>query len=122
MMKTVPPGLTDWLMYGERGVSSEAIVGHLVYGKVRQGFNDPSDPSDFRRCELLLRQVPLLRLEFPRMAEVSHRWAALVENWDKLAALLEEEVPDAWGPLGYRRGGQAPRTYKLMQNIEKKAA
>ncbi|MFS0716865.1 hypothetical protein ABC337_15375 [Arthrobacter sp. 1P04PC] len=121
-MTVTPAGLTDWLMFGERGVSSEAIVGHLVYGKVRGGFNDPADPADFRRCELLLRQVPLLRLELPRMAEVSTRWAALSANWDKIAALLEEEVPNVWEPLGYRRGGSAPRTYDLMKNIEKEAA
>jgi len=122
MMQTIPPGLNHWLMFGERGLSSEAIAMKLVYGRVNGGFNDPSDPADFRRCELLLRQVPELRAEFHRMAEVSTRWAALVERWDELVALIEEEFPKVWEPLNYRSGGSAPRTFKLMQNIEKKAA
>jgi hypothetical protein len=122
MMQRIPPSLTSWLMFGERGASSEAIVMKLVYGRVNGGFNDPADAGDFRRCELLLRQVPELRAEFPKMAEVSTRWAALVDRWDELVSLLEEEVPDVWERNGYRRGGQAPKTYELMRNIERNAA
>jgi hypothetical protein len=122
MMQTIPPSLTTWLMFGERGLSSEAIVMKLVYGRVNPGFNDPSDPDDFRRCELLLRQVPELRADFHRMAEVSPRWAGLVERWSDLVALVEEEFPEVWKPKSYRRSGEAPRTYELMKNIERKAA
>ena len=112
----VSPNLQGWLALGERGVSSESMVRYLVYGQRTNGFNDPADPSDFRRCELLLRWVPELREEFPRMAEVSRRWASLVAHWDEIRALLEEEIPDVWTTY---RGG-AKRTYALMQNLDKK--
>ncbi|MBG6085850.1 hypothetical protein [Zhihengliuella flava] len=102
------PGLERWLNYGERGVSSNAIVQYLVHGKVPAGFNDPADPSDFRRCELLLTAVPSLRQQFHRMAEVSPRWAALVERWGEIAALVEEEYPT----------GRGPRAYALMRDLE----
>ncbi|WP_102158696.1 hypothetical protein [Zhihengliuella halotolerans] len=106
------PGLERWLNDGERGVSSNAIVQYLVHGKIPAGFNDPADPSDFRRCELLLKAVPSLRKQFHRMAEVSPRWAALVERWGEIAALLEEEYPT----------GKASRTFELMRNLGEEAA
>lgn len=109
------PNLASWLTFGERGLSSEAIASYLAYGSIRPGFNDPSDPADFRRCEILLQWVPELRAEFHRMTEVSPRWAALVKHWDAIKASLETEIPDVWVN---RPRGSAPITYKLMQNIE----
>lgn len=109
------PNLASWLTFGERGISSEAIASYLSYGSVRPGFNDPSDPADFRRCEVLLQWVPEFRAEFHRMAEVSPRWAALVRHWDAIKASLEAEIPDVWAN---RPRGSAPITYELMQNIE----
>lgn len=109
------PNLSEWLLFGERGASSNAIASYLAYGRLPGGFNDPADPSDFRRCELLLRSVPTLRKEFHRMAEVSKRWEFLVEKWDEIVASLESEASNVWA--GYR-GGSAPKTYALMNQTE----
>lgn len=99
-----------WLASGERGLSSEAIVEHLtgepVGGRAhapRHGRKDhPYDLSDFRRCELLLRQVDVARLVFPAMAEVSPRWARLVDAWDDIVAAAEEVDPNIFTPAGSR--------------------
>ena len=105
------PNLSNWLLFGERGMSSEAIASYLAYGRLPGGFNDPADPADFRRCELLLRAVPTLRKEFHQMANISKRWAFLVEKWDDIVASLEAEVPNVWAK---HCGGSAPKTYALM--------
>lgn len=108
------PGLRTWETLGERGLSSNALAAHLSGGAIAHGFNDPADPADFRRCELLLRAVPTMREELPRMAAVSPRWAGLVEKWDEIVALMEEEVPgvfDGQPPWG----AKAPRAYALIR-------
>lgn len=108
----------EWVNHGERGLSSEAIVhrltGILLSGRYWSGKDHPADPSDFRRCERLLRQVPSARLLLPLMADVSPVWARFVEEWDSLVALGEEEVPGIFdGPARW----SAPRLYERMQEI-----
>ncbi len=109
---------TQWLAFGERGISSEAIVTHLTGVQVsRWGSSfEPLDPGDFRRCERLLRQVPIARLAFGAMRDVSPQWAGLVEMWDELVALAEDEVP---GIFDQPAGGSAPRTYDRMQGLRR---
>lgn len=119
MAEELPLSLfTRWLASGERGVSSEAIVSHLTgepVGRYRIGDDYPFDPSDFRRCEVLLRHVPLARLTFPAMASRSPIWAALVAEWDELVALMESESPGVFGTSDPR--GSAPKTYARMKEI-----
>ena len=117
MKLTDPPGLVHWLAFGERGISSEAIVHKLCFDRSPRPGSYPYDPSDFRRCELLLRAVPILRLALPQMAEVSLVWAALVARWDELVALIEEEIPGAWDGSN----GSAPRAYKIMAEMREAA-
>lgn len=110
------PNLDYWLTFGERGMSSEAIVKKLAYGHGVDAFYYPSDPSDFRRCELLLRMVPTLRVSLPLMASVSGNWANLVGRWAEVAKSMEEECPGIFdGPA--KRRESAPKTYALMQEI-----
>lgn len=109
----------SWLASGERGISSEAIVSQLTrqqVGSSYRGDDHPYDPSDFRRCELLLRQCPLARLVFPaEMPKRSRPWAALVAVWDELVTLIESEVPDAFSSR-YPTGG-APLAYARMKAV-----
>lgn len=108
---------SGWLATGERGISSEAIVSRLTGVPVGQwhGSSNPWDPSDFRRCELLLRRVPLARMALPMMRDVSPTWARLVDAWDDLVALAESEIPGVFdGPW---RSGEARRTYAEMQRL-----
>lgn len=105
------PEAVDWHLNGEHGISSRAIFNYLHFGAVGGKWygNWPQDPSDFRRCELLLKAVPVLRARLPEMAAVHPVWAALVARWDEIADLMEEEARE--------QTGLAPRTYTLMRDI-----
>lgn len=113
----LPDGAIEWLKFGARGVSSETIFGHLTGLPLTARPRAPLDPSDLRRCRLLLEHVPAFRAELNRMNEVSKHWAALVARWDEICVLMDEEAPD-WR----NEGGSAPRAYKLMLETEKAAA
>lgn len=99
-IKASNPGLseaaTKWLAGGERGVSSNTIFEVLTGIKATndRGRCHPWDPADFRRCELLLEQVPELRGQFHRMSGVSPQWEALVEAWYRIVAALNNEDPE----------------------------
>ena len=107
----------DWLENGERGISSETIVTTLtgIFVSSRDwGAGYPSDPSDFRRCERLLRAVPEAREHLHVMARKGPVWAALVNEWAALVALGDSEVPgifDSWAH------GSAPKLYARMKEL-----
>lgn len=105
-----------WLAGGERGVSSNAIFTRLTGIDATDGWGDrhdyPHDPADFRRCQLLLEQVPELQILFPRMAHASGAWKNLVEAWPAIIAAMDEETP------GWREGrtdARASKAYQLIQ-------
>lgn len=108
-----------WISRGERGLSSEAIVHRLtgvhISGRYWNGKDHPADPSDFRRCEVLLRQVPLARLFFPLMRDVSPVWSRMVDAWDELVALGEQECPGTFD--GPPCGRSARLLYERMQEL-----
>ena len=71
---------------GERGLSSEAIaittLGAYATGRTAAW---PLDPSDLRRCLLLLEAVPEAREQgVGVLAKRSPQWAALADRWDIL--------------------------------------
>jgi hypothetical protein len=78
-------------------MSSEAIVARLTGARVgRYSRGDhPWDLGDFGRCERLLDAVPLARLAFPLMTDVSPQWAALVPVWDEIATLAKTDRAEA---------------------------
>lgn len=105
-----------WLANGERGLSSNAMYARFTGKAARGAHGDhPYDPADFRRCELLLREVPMFRDYLPMMADVSPEWAALVDHWGELVALAESEVPDVF--TRSCRDGRAPLTYARMKEL-----
>lgn len=106
-----------WLANGERGVSSNTIFTKLTGVDALGGWSadrasHPHDPADFRRCQLLLEQVPELQILFPRMAHVSQQWKALVEAWPTIVAAMDEEAPE-WRKFG--SGKKAPKAYNLIK-------
>ncbi len=113
-----PEGLSDaaarWLASGERGISSNSIFTYLTgvnaLGDWTQGY--PLDPSDFRRCRLLLDQVPELAEQFPRMANASKTWARLVRDWDAICKAMDKELPDWRTPP---KRSSCPEAYKLIK-------
>ena len=74
--------IAAWLALGERGMSSEAIA-ITTLGAYVTGWRAawPLDPSDLRRCLLLIEQVPEAReLGVDVLARRSPQWAALVTS------------------------------------------
>ena len=113
--KRLSPAAVGWLTSGERGISSDALFNQTMFGTPgSQWANWPHDPSDFRRCHLLVRAVPEVRTRLSVMAKVGPQWAQLVEHWNEIADLLEAEVP---GVFNEHVSGNAPRTYKLMRSL-----
>jgi hypothetical protein len=116
---TLSHGAMRWLNAGEHGISSLAIFSMTTGLQVEQAAdhhrreNHPYDPGDVRRCELLLRTAPDLREAFPRMRSVSSKWAALVDHWDEIIGLMDEEAPHWAEPNPPKE--RAPKAYSLIQ-------
>ena len=103
--------LTDWLAYGERGLSSESIayvtLGHEPKGRMVE---HPFDPADLRRCLLLIEKVPACREAVGVLAKASPQWAMLWGMWDALSSNLREEIGADLPAMG-----MAPKTYGMMR-------
>lgn len=113
------PPIKQWLAYGERGQSSDAMA-HALWADRPRGWivsheptAYPSDPDDLRRCLLLLDMVPELVPRMPLMAEVSPEWAALVGQWAAITAQFHFEA----GPDWRTEPKDAPRTFKIMSTV-----
>lgn len=97
-----------WLMFGERGVSSETIFQTIFGGQILQrGGCHPLDPDDFRRCYLLLQAIPEWKSKLHLMKVVSPVWEKLVDNWDVLTEMLEEQLAT----------GKANGMYEKMKSL-----
>jgi len=109
-------GLIEWLACGERGLSSNTMVTHLIGINAMAGWTGgmcyPHDPDDLGRCRKLVEQVPEIREKFEDMSSCSPEWAGLVASWEELCSLMDSEAPDWW----YGKG-RAPETYRRMQEI-----
>ncbi|MGJ7509221.1 hypothetical protein [Variovorax sp. GT1P44] len=98
-----------WLAAGEQGPASLALFVLLTgvrpphcHGRIR---DLPRDANAFRRCRLLIEQVPSLRRALPVLAQRTAdpgvaEWAAIAEAWGDLCAQMDHEAPD-WrnGPV-----------------------
>ena len=115
-----------WLAAGEHGPSSLALFVLLtgVWPPRYLGTEDdlPRDANAFRRCRLLIEQVPSLkraltalarRVTEPRVAQ----WAALAEAWDDLCAQMDHETPN-WR----ERVGRAPGMTAMLACFREVAA
>ncbi len=101
--------LTEWFANGETGLSSKTLALWLSEQKrPKKGVHFPWDPSDFRRCMLLLDAVPELREKMHTLPQLSKEWAAFYEKWDELEKNLRHEVAV---------GRTAPKTYGLIKEI-----
>lgn len=109
----ITPNLQQWLLQGERGISSETMA------EVFAGFptgtltghhwltNHPHDPSDFRRCLQLLEQCPEFEPNLDQLKALSPVWARMIENWSKMRDLYKQEY----------QTGKAPKLYALMYEL-----
>jgi len=111
------PGLSDaatkWLATGNRGMSSNTIFTVLTGVDACNGETPkscPYDPSDLRRCRLLLEQVPELQADLHKMASVSPVWHELIAIWGTICKVMDKECPN------WRKGiGSVNQTYELMR-------
>lgn len=85
--------VAEWLIGGDTGVSSKAIVKHMagIGGQKSLGWDYPHDSDDFGRCYRLLALFPKWRERMPEMAVHSAMWGALGRAWPELTALYEAD-------------------------------
>ncbi len=106
-----------WFQHGELGLSSKVMACKFT-GNIGPASNHPegypSDPSDLRRCMLLLEWAPGLRLELHQMRCVSIQWQVLIKHWEELEMLLTMEMPKWKEP---NRLGSAPRCLQRMKEL-----
>lgn len=98
-----------WWQNGERGMSSEAIW-LCCMGKSGKR-NHPYDPDDFSRCYKLFKAVPEWRQGHyvKLISDMSPEWANLMESWDRLTEMYEENIRTEW--KNYEKIGM----YEFMQ-------
>jgi hypothetical protein len=111
-MSELTENMKDWLRNGERGISSETIFEALTGIPLVSGvwgYSTPRDPSDFYRCYKLLKAVPEFRNRIKEVGEQFPHWKPLVENWDELEVLLEEELK--------RSDDKAPKLYNRIHEL-----
>ena len=113
--KTDVAGLRKMALW-ERGMSGLTIVSVLVpslydlcEGASGGLGNYPLDPNDFDRCYRYLKMIRDGRNRVRLVAKKYPAWTRLVNNWEELSALYEEERP----------AGIAPKLYKRMQELTK---
>jgi len=91
-----------WLAAGEQGPSSLALFVLLTGIRPRHYRSTtlelPRDAEAFRRCRLLVDQVPSLKHALPLLAQRVGEsgvteWAAIAEAWDDLCAQMDHETP-----------------------------
>lgn len=102
-----------WMGKGNVGISSATMAAiacsldRPIYGS---HFGKPHDPSDLRRCMLLVDEIPEIRDHFPAIAEKCPALSPVLEKWDELIACLRSEIASGTG--------RAPKTYAMMEEIQ----
>lgn len=103
-----PANAYEWFNGRDTGTSSLTIYSVFMHTDSPHGqYNIPSDPEDFGRCYRLLKIMPQWRFGLQQVADNFPAWQPLVDHWDELTALYEEELPD----------GTAPRLYARMKEL-----
>lgn len=87
----------DWFSFGERGLSSEAMMRHIykLHDPVCSSHDataHPYDPADFRRCRLALENTKSEHL-LEKCRTLSLVWNELINIWPELCATMDFEAP-----------------------------
>lgn len=101
----VQPAL-DWEFHGQVDPASQTLCDVLVRAPAGLPVCNPTPAhpttaASLERCREFLRAVP--GAEVARMASVSRPWALLVDQWDALLTLLDQELPSGRAPLTQQR-------------------
>lgn len=82
-------GLSKWRASDDTGLSSRYMASVIWGGE--EPMYEPADPSDFGRCYRLIRAVPGTREKLHLLKDKSKYWNLLVDSWDELERLYEEQ-------------------------------
>jgi hypothetical protein len=99
-----------WLENGERGLSSETMW-HCFMNRKSFPVNHPHDAGDFSRCYKLLQAVPEWKHDLGKLKELSPAWSNLVDHWDQLTTMYEQNVQEEW------KNAEKIGMYQLMKKL-----
>lgn len=85
----------DWLQNGETGLSSKTMWFCFMGEEIKRP-SHPYDPGDFKRCYKLLQAVPEWKLQLHNLKPLSKEWSNLVDNWDQLTDMYEQNKKEDW--------------------------
>lgn len=97
--------IAQWFKAEGRGVSSMSMA-YIATGATMGRFDAPYDPDDFGRCYELLKAVPEIRDDFPKIAQLVPQFSGILKHWDELCTIFE-------------RDGKAGKSEELYQRIQK---
>ncbi|MBB5663236.1 hypothetical protein GGE68_001412 [Rhizobium leguminosarum] len=103
-----------WLFGRDTGMSSKAILGHMLAG-VSDG-SYPYDPADLGRCLRLLEKFPQWKHRMGEMAQYGGAWPTYAKHWADLETSMADEVGIDWS-----KGNDASLTYKYMKALRAQA-
>lgn len=111
----LPENAVRWLYGGEKGNSSKvmfsAITGLPTGGTTPK---TPKDPDDFKRCMLLIDEVPEFESELHKVAALSPVWKNIVDNWVLLCIMMDATL-DEW-ETGNKTGA-TKKQYDFMKSL-----
>lgn len=99
-----------WLANWELGMSSKTMYACFMNAKDFE-VSHPHDPDDFKRCYKLLQTVPEWKAKLPQLKKLSTARSNLVDNWDKLTEMYEQNVREEW--KNYKQVGM----YEFMKTL-----
>jgi len=101
----------DWMMTSGTCAPSLALCA-AVCGRTPKDRSHPTNPDDFGRCMVLLRDLPQARCYLYLAAKLSSDWARLVAHWTDVEQCFVGEVGTSW-----ECSSQAIQTGLLLQQI-----
>ena len=109
--KTEKENADWWLIHGEHGISSKTMFKYLDGRDIAEYERHPCDPDDFSRCYKLLEAVPQWKSQLHKLKRISPVWAKLVDNWDKLTEMYEQNVRENW------KNAKKVGMYEFMESL-----
>lgn len=101
-----------WMMNSNDVGSSSKAMAAAATGHPSINLDHPHDPSDLNRCIKLCKEVPEVKANFNKVADISTTWAKLISRWDELEKCFIDEVGYDWC-----KDRSAPKTYALIKEI-----
>jgi hypothetical protein len=95
-----------WRHGPDIGLSSLTIWHAIIDGAPGHDPHVPQDPADFGRCYRMVKAFGW-RDKLDRVSTIFPPFKPIVDAWDELCALYEEELPS----------GQAPKLYERMKEL-----